>query len=51
MFLDQQVGSLEIGKDADVAIWDRNMYTVPSAQLKDLICEMTLLAGKVVYKK
>jgi predicted amidohydrolase YtcJ len=51
MFLDQQVGSLEVGKDADIAIWDHNLYTVPSAQLKDLICEMTLLAGKVVYKK
>jgi predicted amidohydrolase YtcJ len=51
MFLDQQIGSLEIGKDADIAVWDRNVYAVPAAQLKDLVCEMTLLAGRVVYKK
>jgi predicted amidohydrolase YtcJ len=51
MFLDQRIGSLEVGKDADIAVWDRNLYAVPSAQLKDLVCEMTLLAGQVVYKK
>ena len=51
MFLDQQIGSLEVGKDADIAVWDRNMYTTPSAQLKDLRCEMTLLAGNVVFQR
>jgi predicted amidohydrolase YtcJ len=51
MFLEQQVGSLEVGKDADVAVWDRNMYTVPAAELKDLRCEMTLVAGKVVFRR
>jgi predicted amidohydrolase YtcJ len=51
MFLDRQVGSLEVGKDADIAVWDRNMYAIPSAQLKDLVCEMTLLAGKAVYRR
>jgi predicted amidohydrolase YtcJ len=51
MFLDKQVGSLEPGKDADIAVWDKNMYTIPSAQLKDLVCEMTLLAGTIVYKR
>ena len=51
MFLDKQIGSLEVGKDADIAVWDRNMYTIPSAQLKDLQCELTLLAGNVVYRR
>jgi hypothetical protein len=51
MFLEQRVGSLEVGKDADVAVWDKNMYTMPSADLKNLTCEMTLVAGKVVFKK
>jgi predicted amidohydrolase YtcJ len=51
MFLDQQIGSLEVGKDADIAVWDKNLYAIPAAQLKDLVCEMTLLAGKVVFRK
>jgi predicted amidohydrolase YtcJ len=51
MFLEKQIGSLEVGKDADIAVWDKNMYTVPSADLKNLSCEMTLVAGKVVFKK
>ena len=49
LFLERQIGSLEIGKDADIAVWDRDLYRVPSAQLKDLRCEMTLLHGDVVY--
>ena len=50
MFLESQVGSLEIGKQADIAVWDRNMYKIPSAQLKDLRCTMTLVAGRVVFE-
>ena len=51
MFLESQVGSLEVGKQADVAIWDRNMYKVPTAALKDLRCDMTLVAGRVVFER
>lgn len=51
MFLDDRVGSLEVGKDADIAVWDKNMYTMPSADLKNLLCEMTLLAGQVVFRR
>ena len=50
MFLDDRVGSIEVGKDADIAVWDRDMYTVPADQLRDLHCELTLVAGKVVYQ-
>lgn len=49
LFLEHQIGSLEVGKDADIAVWDRDIYTVPSAQLKDLKCELTLLHGEVVF--
>jgi predicted amidohydrolase YtcJ len=51
IFLENRVGSIEVGKDADIAVWDRNMYTVPSDQLKDLVCEMTLFRGNVVYRR
>ena len=49
IFLDDRVGSIEAGKDADIAVWDRNMYNIPTAELKDLRCEMTLVRGKVVF--
>ena len=42
MFLDDRVGSIEVGKDADLAVWDRDPYTVPTAALKDMKAELTL---------
>jgi predicted amidohydrolase YtcJ len=49
LFLEKQIGSLEVGKDADIAVWDRDMYGIPSPALKNLKCELTLLHGEVVY--
>jgi predicted amidohydrolase YtcJ len=51
LFLEKQTGSLEVGKLADVAVWDRNPYAVPTAALKDMRCMMTLFGGKVVYTR
>lgn len=51
LFLEKQTGSLEVGKLADVAIWDRNPYAVPTASLKDMHCMMTLFGGKVVFER
>ena len=49
MFLEDKIGSLEVGKRADIAIWDRDLYAVPTEQIKDLKCLMTLFDGEVVY--
>jgi predicted amidohydrolase YtcJ len=49
LFLEDRIGSLEPGKDADIAVWDRDLYSIPSDDLKNLKCELTLLRGKVVY--
>jgi len=51
LFLEHEIGSIEAGKQADIAVWDRNMYTAPTAQLKDLKCEMTLVGGRVVFER
>jgi len=50
LFLENRVGSLEPGKDADLAVWDRDLYSIPADQLKDLKCELTLLRGQIVYR-
>lgn len=49
LFLEQHIGSLEVGKQADLAVWANDPYTVPSEALKDLHCELTLFGGKVVF--
>jgi predicted amidohydrolase YtcJ len=49
MFLENKIGTLEVGKKADIAIWDRNLYSIPVDQIKDLKCLMTLVDGEVLY--
>jgi hypothetical protein len=50
LFLDGEVGSLEVGKRADLAVWDRDIDAAPVDELDDLRCRMTLLEGRVVYR-
>jgi predicted amidohydrolase YtcJ len=49
MFLENKIGTLEPGKQADIAVWNRDPYTVPADQIKQMKCLMTLIDGKVVY--
>ena len=51
MFLEGKVGSLEPGKYADIAVWDRNLYQVETDALKELQCQMTLFQGKIVFQR
>jgi predicted amidohydrolase YtcJ len=46
-----RTGSLEVGKSADIAVWDRDPYQVPTAALKDIVCDLTLFQGRVVYQR
>ncbi|HMK86132.1 MAG TPA: amidohydrolase [Steroidobacteraceae bacterium] len=50
LFLENRIGSLEVGKDADIAVWDRNMYEIPARELSKLHCEITIMKGDVVYE-
>jgi predicted amidohydrolase YtcJ len=49
LFLEHLIGSIEIGKEADIAVWDRDMYSIPAQELRNLKCTMTLLHGRVVF--
>jgi predicted amidohydrolase YtcJ len=51
MFLDEQSGSLEPGKYADIAVWDIDPYTAEPAAIRDMQCRMTLLEGAVVFDR
>jgi predicted amidohydrolase YtcJ len=48
MFLEDKIGTVEPGKKADIAVWDRDLYSVPTDQIKDMKCLLTLLDGQVV---
>jgi hypothetical protein len=50
LFLENKVGSLEVGKYADIAVWDKDLYTIPTDEIKDMECQMTLFGGKIVYQ-
>ena len=43
--IDEKVGSIEIGKDADIVIWDNDPFELQSNVL------VTIIDGKVVYEK
>ena len=43
--IDDKVGSIEVGKDADIVIWDNNPFEINSHVL------YTIIDGKIVYKK
>ncbi len=49
MFLEDKIGTLEAGKRADIAVWDRSPYAAPTDQIKNMKCLITLLDGEVVY--
>jgi hypothetical protein len=50
LFLEDRIGTIEPGKDADIAVWDHDLYSMPAADIKNLKCELTLFGGRVVYQ-
>jgi predicted amidohydrolase YtcJ len=50
-FMEDRLGSLEAGKYADIAVWDRNPLTCGVEELVDLTCLRTYVAGKLVYNR
>jgi len=51
MFLEPKIGSIEAGKYADLAVWDRNPYQVETGDLKEMRCELTMFSGKIVFQR
>ncbi|MFQ6053216.1 MAG: amidohydrolase, partial [Candidatus Bathyarchaeia archaeon] len=41
VFMEDRIGSIEVGKYADLVVWSEDPYTVPTERLKDLRAELT----------
>jgi len=50
LFLEDKIGSIEVGKEADIAVWDRDLYRIPTDQIKEMKCELTLFGGRIVHQ-
>lgn len=51
VFMEDKIGSLEVGKYADIVVWDRDPYTVPVEELKEMEVDLTLLGGEIVFDR
>jgi len=49
--LGAELGSLSPGKRADLAVLDRDIFTIDPAEIADTQVEMTLFDGRVVYDR
>lgn len=50
-FREDELGTLEPGKLADIVVLDRNLFTTPVDEIRDTKVKITMMDGKVVYEK
>jgi predicted amidohydrolase YtcJ len=50
LFQENNIGSLAPGKYADLLVLDRDYFTVPADQIKDIKPLMTIVGGRVAYQ-
>jgi predicted amidohydrolase YtcJ len=48
-FQEKSLGSLEVGKQADLVVLDRDYMTVPVADIKHIHPTLTMVGGRVVF--
>lgn len=48
---DNELGTLDEGKLADIIVLDRNIYEIPNEEINEAKVELTMFDGKVIYKR
>jgi len=51
LFKENQIGSLEVGKLADIIILDRNLFQIPVYEIHNALVVQTIFNGKVIFKR
>ncbi len=49
-FADDRLGTLEVGKLADVAVLDRDLFATLPAELGNVAVDLTIVGGEVAYR-
>ena len=48
---EQEIGSIEVGKLADMIVLDQNLFEVDPHQIYDTRVMQTILGGRIVYER
>jgi len=48
---EQLKGAIEVGKLADLTVLDRDYFSIPDREIKDVQTVMTTVGGKIVYER
>jgi predicted amidohydrolase YtcJ len=51
LFLDAEIGSLAVGKRADLVVFGRDPMTVPEAEMARVPVDLTMVEGQLVYER
>ena len=51
MHHEDQVGSIEVGKRADIVVLDKNLFEIPATSINETSVLVTIFDGRVVYRK
>jgi predicted amidohydrolase YtcJ len=49
LHLEDEIGSIEVGKKADLVVLERNLFEVDPYTIHDIGVEMTMLDGDIVW--
>ena len=49
MFQEQNIGAIKPGLLADMLVLDRDYFTVPADEIKDIRPVATIVGGRIVY--
>ncbi|MEO1641903.1 MAG: amidohydrolase [Pseudomonadota bacterium] len=50
-FMEEDLGTIEVGKLADFSVFDRDLMTIPEAEILEAQTLMTIVHGEVVYQR